>query len=261
MSTFLGIPIRIRGEAWGNLYLAEKEDGEFTEADEETTALLAGWVGIAVENARLYQREQRRAGELEHAVRGLRATTDIARAVGGEIELDRVLELIVKRGRALVHASLLIIALRDGDHLVVLSAAGDFRPELLAARIPVHGSVAGTVLRTKRSQRLSDVSAQLRFALAEYVAAAAGLLVPLVFRGRAVGVLYAFDRQVDGPGFTRDDEVLLESFATAPRPPWRRRRSSPRTGCGAASRRPSASGGAGPASFTTRHSRTWQRCG
>src|SRR5215211_3977161 len=63
MSTFLGVPIKIRGEAWGNLYLAEKADGEFTEADEETVVLLAAWVGIAVDNAPLYQREHRRAGE------------------------------------------------------------------------------------------------------------------------------------------------------------------------------------------------------
>jgi signal transduction histidine kinase len=215
MSTFLGVPIRIRGAAWGNLYLAEKAEGEFTDADEETIVLLAGWVGIAVDNARLYQREQRRAGELEQAVRGMRATTDIAKAVGGETELERVLELIVKRGRALVHATAVTIALRDGDELGVRAAAGRFHPDLVAARIPVDESVAGHVMRTKRSQRLSDVGAQLRFSLADHVDATAGLVVPLVYRGRAVGVLYAFDRQVDGPEFSREDELLLESFAAS----------------------------------------------
>ena len=83
MTTFLGVPIRIRGEAWGNLYLTEKQDGEFTDDDEEATVLLAAWVGIAVENARLYDRERHRAGELEQAVRGMRATTDIARRWAG----------------------------------------------------------------------------------------------------------------------------------------------------------------------------------
>src|SRR3954468_18294378 len=106
METFLGTPVMIRGEAWGNLYLTEKEGGEeFTAADEEAVVVLAEWAGIAIENARLYQASEQRRDELERAVRGLEATTAIARAVGGETDLARVLELIVKRGRALVDAT------------------------------------------------------------------------------------------------------------------------------------------------------------
>ena len=56
MATFLGVPVLIRGEAWGNLYLTEKEGGaEFTDADEEAVVVLADWAAIAIENARLYQ--------------------------------------------------------------------------------------------------------------------------------------------------------------------------------------------------------------
>jgi signal transduction histidine kinase len=215
MASFLGVPIRIRGESWGNLYLTEKVDGEFTEADEVAVVLLSGWIGIAVDNARLYERERRRTGELERAVRGLEATADIARAVGGETEMSRVLELIAKRGRALVHADLVVIVLREGDELRVHAAAGRFRTELVEARVPLAGSIAGQVLRTRRSQHLSDVHAQLRFALATLVDAQAGLVVPLVFRGRGLGALYAFDRQVEGPGFSMDDQQLLESFAAS----------------------------------------------
>jgi signal transduction histidine kinase len=215
MSSFLGVPILIRGEAWGNLYLAEKHDGEFTQEDENTAIVLAAWVGIAVHNARLYESERRRAAEMEQAVRGMRATTDIAKAIGGETELGRVLELIVKRGRALVHAGALVIALRDGDELAVRAAAGTFQPALLGASVPLEGSIGGAVLERKRPQRLSDVHAQLRFMLSEYVDAESGLIVPLLYRGRGVGVLYAFDRQVDGPEFTRDDEILLEAFAAS----------------------------------------------
>ena len=215
MTTFLGVPVLIRGEAWGNLYLTEKDDGPFTDADEETTILLAAWAGIAIENARLYDRERIRAEELEQAMRGMRATTDIAKAVGGEMELERVLELIVKRGRALVHARSLIITLLQGDELVVSAAAGEYKPALLDARVPLTGSIGGGVLSRKRPMRLSDVSAQLRFTLHEYVEADGGLIVPLLFRGRAVGVLYAFDRQSAGPEFSRDDERLLEAFAAS----------------------------------------------
>src|SRR5215208_5968032 len=99
METFLGTPVMIRGEAWGNLYLTEKEGGrEFTAADEEAVVILAEWAGIAIENARLYQASERRRDELERSVRRLEATTAIARAIGGETGLDRVLELSVKRG-------------------------------------------------------------------------------------------------------------------------------------------------------------------
>ena len=54
MRSFLGVPILIRGQAWGNLYLTEKDGGEFTPADEEAVVVLAQWAAIAIENARLY---------------------------------------------------------------------------------------------------------------------------------------------------------------------------------------------------------------
>ncbi len=52
MRSFLGVPIRIRGQAWGNLYLTEKEGGEFTEQDEEAAVILADWAAVAIDNAR-----------------------------------------------------------------------------------------------------------------------------------------------------------------------------------------------------------------
>ncbi len=60
MSSFLGVPIHIRGRAYGNLYLTEKEDGDFDAADEDAVVALAGWAAIAIENARLYRQEARR---------------------------------------------------------------------------------------------------------------------------------------------------------------------------------------------------------
>src|SRR3954451_11998746 len=122
MTTFLGVPVRIRGEAWGNLYLTEKEGGEpFTRVDEASAMVLADWAGIAIEHARLYEAVDARRHELERAVRGLEATVTIARAIGGETELGRVLELIVKRGRALVDARSVLILLRSGDELQVVT--------------------------------------------------------------------------------------------------------------------------------------------
>jgi GAF domain-containing protein len=79
MHTFLGVPVVIRGEPWGNLYLTEKAGGPFDEADEAAIVILADWAALAVDNARLYEDAGRRRDEAERAVRRLEATTAIAR--------------------------------------------------------------------------------------------------------------------------------------------------------------------------------------
>jgi signal transduction histidine kinase len=213
MHSFLGVPILIRGQAYGNLYLTEKADGPFDEADEEALMVLADWAAIAIDNARLYRGVAGRRDELERAVSALETTSSIARAVGGETDLDRILELLVKRGRALVDARAMLVALREGDDLVVQAAAGEVPADVVSRRLPIEGTVAGEVMRTQRPERLSDAAARLRFALADHVGARTGLLMPLVFRGEAVGVLAAFDRTVSGPEFTAEDMRLMQAFA------------------------------------------------
>ena len=133
MTSFLGVPIVIRGRAWGNLYLTEKAGGEFDEADEQSALILAEWTAIAVDNARLYRNVQEQRDTLKRAVRRLEATTEIARAVGGETDLDRILETIVKRGRALIEARSLLILLEDRGELRVAAVAGRARPRRGAA--------------------------------------------------------------------------------------------------------------------------------
>src|SRR4029077_2458207 len=137
MQSFLCVPLVIRGEAWGNLYLTEKAQGEFDESDEDAILALAGWAAIAIENARLHQSERDRRDALERAIRGLEATTEIARAVGGETQLDRVLELIVKRGRALVEARGMVILLTDGADLVITAVAGQVDASLVGTRLAI----------------------------------------------------------------------------------------------------------------------------
>ncbi len=213
MHSFLGVPITVRGQAYGNLYLTEKAGGEFDEADEEALIVLADWAAIAIENARLYRGVAARRDELERAVSALETTSSIARAIGGETDLDRILELLVKRGRALVEARAMLVALREGDDLVVQAGAGEVPAHVVGRHIAVEGSVAGDVMRTQQPERLADAPSRLRFVLAEQVGAATGLIVPLVFRSEAVGVLAAFDRTVAGPEFTAEDQRLIQAFA------------------------------------------------
>ncbi len=174
---------------------------------------------MAIDNARSYTREHRRRHELEQALRAMEATTAIARAVGGETDLERVLELIAKRARALVEARGVLILLREGDELAVATVAGGLAGSLDGVRVPVEGSVSGRVMLERRTQTLADTRAELRFALGERLGATTGLLVPLVFRGRPLGVLCrlrrAAARDEVGAHFTREDERLLESFAAS----------------------------------------------
>ena len=215
MHSFLGVPILIRGAAYGNLYLTEKEGGEFDEGDEQTVIVLATWAAIAIENARLYRDVRGRRDELERTVTALETTTAIARAIGGETDLQRVLELIAKRGRALVAARAMVIELTDGADLVIQAVAGELDATMVGERIPIEGSLGGQVLRSRRAERLADAPGRLRFRLAERVGAHTGLLVPLVFRDRAVGVVAAFDRVTGGPEFSAEDERLMEAFAAS----------------------------------------------
>ena len=128
MHSFLGVPIVIRGQAWGNLYLTEKEGGgDFTDEDEEAVIVLVQWAATAIDNARLYEDTERRRDQLERAVRSLEAARDITDAITSASDLDRILELIVKRGRALVDARTVLIMLREGDELVVAASAGHAR--------------------------------------------------------------------------------------------------------------------------------------
>jgi signal transduction histidine kinase len=215
MSSFLGVPVMIRGHAWGNLYLTEKEGGEFDEADEQSAVILADWTAVAVENARLYRSAASRGEEMERAVHKLEATTEIARAVGGETDLERILEIVVKRGRALVEARSLLILLRDGDELAPASIAGEREGPVVEARIPIAGSIPGQVIEAAEPRRVIDLDPSLMARPGRPEAGVTALLVPLVFRGQALGVLIALDPLGRDSGFSSEDEQDLVSFAAS----------------------------------------------
>jgi signal transduction histidine kinase len=215
MSTFLGVPIVIRGEAWGNLYLTNKADGEFDEADEESAVVLSLWAAIAVENPRLNRDTDQRRAELERSLVALEATSEIARAVGGETQLDRVLELIAKRSLALVDASGVAILLVEGEDLVIAATAGEVPSAITGSRVRKSGSVAGGVLASGRPERVGDIGSSLGFALRDLgVQAQSGMFVPLRFRGLSLGVIEAFDR-AGGPEFRVEDERMLLAAAAS----------------------------------------------
>jgi signal transduction histidine kinase len=217
MTTFLGVPVAVRGDAYGNLYLTDKAGGEdFTEKDEELLVVLSEWAAVAIHNARLYESTEQRRTELERAVRGLEATATIARAVGFETELDRVLELIVKRGRAMLEARALVVLLEEDDALCLRACAGELSRDVVGTAVPVAGTLAGSVMLSGTAEVVPNLSSRVAHGLEPIASEArSALAAPLGFRGRARGVLVAFDRMgIDEP-FDADDQHLLSSFAAS----------------------------------------------
>ena len=95
------------------------------------------------------------------AVRRLRAATEIMRALDGETDIGRVLELVVKRARALVDARWTAMLLVSGAELEIEEIAGDVDRALLGTRVPIEGSISGQVLKSMRPERVADLSSRV----------------------------------------------------------------------------------------------------
>lgn len=113
MTSFLGVPVRVRGRVFGNLYLTDKKgDDHFTADDEHVVSALAAAAAVAIENARLYEFTRQRG-------RWLRAMTEIDNGVLMGATTEEVLAMTAREARQLTGASLAAIALPDGDGLTV----------------------------------------------------------------------------------------------------------------------------------------------
>lgn len=103
MSSFLGVPVRVRGEVFGNLYLTQKRGGEqFTPEDERTVMALAAAAAVAIENARLYENSRKRQAWLE-------GVAEISNAVLSGASVEGVLATVAHRVRALLGADVAVI--------------------------------------------------------------------------------------------------------------------------------------------------------
>ena len=188
-----------------DLYARRKDGSEFPcEISLSTVATDQGMMALAA--IRDISERRRDRDELRRAVRRLQAATDVAIAVGGETDLERVLEAIVERGRALVEARALIILLREGEDLVVAATAavaGGLDPQVSGLRI--------------RAKEASEQVLLGRFTGADLGAKESGraLLAPLLFRGDPLGVVVVLDRIGDPGRFDDEDQRMLEAFAAS----------------------------------------------
>jgi signal transduction histidine kinase len=210
MRSFLGVPITVRGVAYGNLYLAEKAGGrEFTDEDEELVTLLAAQAGIAIENVRLYEAATGWSRQLE-------SLNEIGNALATETDLAALLDLVSRRLRELLDARIVLVLLPEGDDSLRVAAAAGEGDALVGELLERHGSKSGRVLDARRSERVDSVvdDPEVDQPSMRRFGARTGLWVPLLAHGRTIGVLAAHDKlSVDDGRFGDDDLRLAETFA------------------------------------------------
>ena len=212
MTTFLGVPVLLRGIAYGNLYLTEKEGGDdFSDEDQELVELLASQAAVAIENTRLYESATRWSRQLESLM-------EVSSAMARETSVDRLLDLIAERLHDLLEARLVTVALPAGPEQVrIVAAAGEQADEILGELLPLHESKTGRVLERRRSERADSVldDPEVDRVFTRRVDARAGLWVPLLVQDRPIGVISAYDKlSAPDARFTEEDIRLAETFAT-----------------------------------------------
>ena len=204
MNSFLGVPIRIRDEVFGNLYLAESTKGEFSAEDEELTLALAATAAVAIENARLYESATSR-GEWLQAVA---AITRRVLSVESEDAADS-LELIAGTSLRIARADLVTVMLPSGpDELLIEVAVGAGADGLAGARLPMSGTLSGQVFATGTplQQSIGQAVPQPDLDLGSVLA------VPLHGSTRSHGVLWAARRH-GRPAFGVEELEMAAGFA------------------------------------------------
>ena len=187
MRTFLGVPVRIRDEVYGNLYLTEKRDGAaFDEEDETLVTALSAAAGVAIENARLFDAAQRQE-------RWLRASSEVTRRLLGGAAVDEVLEFVTQQTLEMTGADLVVLALPDLERrqLTIKHAAGEAAQQALDLDLPAGASVSGEVLATGRPVTVEDFRHDERVAKVarENLNLGAAIVFPLGGPGNVRGVL------------------------------------------------------------------------
>jgi len=190
MSSFLGVPIRIRDQVFGNLYLTEKTGGgDFTARDEAVVVALAAAAGVVIENARLYEEAARR--EL-----WLAATAEVATVLSRSPEPEPALQLVADRARDLSRADVAcVVLLRPQGRLQISAVSGADAASASTMLLSVEESLAGSVIAAGDPLVVPDVAADHRTApqvkeLQGWPPLGAAILLPLRTTEGVEGVLF-----------------------------------------------------------------------
>jgi signal transduction histidine kinase len=209
MDSFLGVPIDVRNEVYGNLYLADSAKGNFSAEDEELVLALALAAGTAISNARLYQ-------ESRLQQRWLEASAEISAQLLAPAGEDP-LRMIARRAIDIADADLVSLGLLtpDGTAVVVEVAFGDHSEGLVGRRFALAGTLAGQVVDEGRALLVSSApdGDGPPGHLAAVTEAGPLMAVPLQGTGRPRGVLSVM-RTRDRRGFSSTDLAMAAGFAS-----------------------------------------------
>jgi signal transduction histidine kinase len=187
MKTFLGVPLRIRDEVYGNLYLTEKRGGAaFDEEDEILVTALSAAAGVAIENARLFEEAHRQQ-------QWLAASSEVTRRLLAGAAVDDVLSFVTQQTLEMTAADLVVLALPDDErrYLTISHAAGVSAQAALGLRLPAESSISGRVLATGQLITVENFRHDSRASQAAREALDLGpaILLPLGDAGNVRGVL------------------------------------------------------------------------
>lgn len=218
MRTFLGVPVRIRDEVFGNLYLTEKADGQpFSDDDEVLVQALAAAAGIAVDNARLFEESRTREAWIE-------ATRDIGTQMLAGADPAMVFRLIAEEALTLMAgaATLVAVPLDDEapacevDDLVIVEVAGEISPAVKQMTVAVSGTSIGGVFHDRTPRRFD----RLDLAVDGQVEPGPALVLPLRAADTVAGVLVAL-RSADEQPFSDKQLDMMAAFADQAALAWR----------------------------------------
>lgn len=208
MRTFLGVPVRVRDESFGTLYLTDKTNGQpFSDDDEVLVQALAAAAGIAIANARLYEQARARQSWIE-------ATRDIATELLSGTEPAAVFRLIAAEALTLTSADAVLVAIPVDDNrlaadvpeLLVIEAAGSTAAAVVGQTIPVAGTSLGKVFLESTPRRVERIKVE---GLGEVGPA---LLLPLRATDTVAGVV-AVVRHGNPGSFTDEQLEMMAAFA------------------------------------------------
>ncbi len=218
MRTSLGVPVRIRDEVFGNLYLTEKADGQpFSDDDEVLVQALAAAAGIAVDNARLFEESRTREAWIE-------ATRDIGTQMLAGADPAMVFRLIAEEALTLMAgaATLVAVPLDDEapacevDDLVIVEVAGEISPAVKQMTVAVSGTSIGGVFHDRTPRRFD----RLDLAVDGPVEPGPALVLPLRAADTVAGVLVAL-RSADEQPFSDKQLDMMAAFADQAALAWR----------------------------------------
>ncbi len=212
MRAFLGMPVTIRGEVFGSLYVTDDRPGHvFTESDENAMRALGSAAGVAIENARLFERQRASA-------RWITAGREITAALLSAESLKHPLQMVAEHVHELAAAEQVIVLVpSDADvpgeveSLTVITAVGRHSAELaIGYQVPIDGSTSGQVFRSGTPV----ITEKFQYLIPAFtdMGERPAIAVPLRARDTVTGVL-AVARNIDQPGFTSDDVDWLVDFA------------------------------------------------